>query len=189
MNTKHFFYTIASVTIATVIAAGPTVAQDQQSSTAEETPRFIQKFDKDGDGRVSADEFPNRFQLLDINEDGYIDAEEAPTRHKNGKRRGGKQFARFDTDGDGKLSQEEFPGPDDRFTEMDTDGDGFLSKADMAAGKHRRGPARDDKDGDGRVSKEEFSGPADIFERLDANGDGYIDRGEGRCGRPEADPQ
>ena len=183
MNTKHFCYTLASAAIAAIIAAGPVAAQDQESSTADETPKFIQRFDKDGDGRVSSEEFPTRFQLMDVNGDGFIDAEEAATPHRRGKPHGGRRLARFDTDGDGQLSLEEFPGPDDRFAEMDTDGDQFLSKAEMAVGKRRGGPARDDKDGDGRVSKEEFSGPAEMFDRLDTNGDGYIDGGETRCGR------
>ena len=183
MKMARFYYTIASTAIAAIITAGPAAAQDQESGTAGEVPRFIQRFDQDGDGRVSAEEFPTRFQFLDNNDDGFIDATEAPVPPPRGKRRKGPLFPRFDTDGDGKLSLEEFPGPDDRFGQMDTDGDGFLSKAEAAAGKRRGGPGRDDSDGDGRVSKAEFSGSDEVFDQLDANGDGFIDRGEIRRGR------
>lgn len=43
--------------------------------------RFIQHFDRNGDGLVSEDEFPgpaDHFDELDINGDGYIDPSEAP---------------------------------------------------------------------------------------------------------------
>ena len=179
MNKRRFYCTLAVAAIAAIIAGGGTaMAQDPENSTTDQTSKFIQRFDRDADGRLSAEEFPTRFQVLDTNGDGFIDSAEAPGPHGRGKRRGGRMFARFDADGDGQLSKEEFPGPEDRFAEMDANGNGFLTKTELAAGKRRGGPGRDDKDGDGRVSKEEFSGPAEMFEQLDTNDDGYIDRSE-----------
>ncbi len=42
---------------------------------------FIERLDRDGDGRVSRSEFdgpPNRFDSFDTNHDGYISRDEAP---------------------------------------------------------------------------------------------------------------
>lgn len=39
---------------------------------------FCQKFDKDGDGKVSQEEFMSEFIRLDQNGDGFITADEAP---------------------------------------------------------------------------------------------------------------
>jgi len=97
-----------------------------------------------------------------------------------------------DRDGDGKVSRDEFPGPDEHFTLIDLDGDGFINQnearqAPRPDGQGGRVPGRfyeDDADGDGVVSRTEFSGPADHFERLDLNGDGAIQESEARQGPP-----
>lgn len=56
------------------------------------------------------------------------------------KRRGGSQgrpptkeqlFSQFDTDKDGRLSQEEFPGPDAHFTKLDKNSDGYLDEDEV----------------------------------------------------------
>ena len=39
-------------------------------------------------------------------------------------------FADHDANKDGKLSKDEFPGPDGIFDQMDADGDGFISEAE-----------------------------------------------------------
>ena len=52
--------------------------------------RFINRLDKNGDGKVSAAEFKgpeNRFKQFDKNNDGYITVEEAPTGPPNEKKR------------------------------------------------------------------------------------------------------
>ncbi len=40
-------------------------------------------------------------------------------------------FESLDTDGDGRMSKDEFPGPDSFFSSMDKDGDGYLSEGEM----------------------------------------------------------
>jgi hypothetical protein len=97
-----------------------------------------------------------------------------------------------DQDGDGKISKEEFPGPEEHFTRIDQDGDGFINenearKAPRPEGQGGRVPGKfqeDDADGDGVVSRTEFSGPSDHFDRLDLNGDGAIQESEARQGPP-----
>ena len=98
-----------------------------------------------------------------------------------------------DQDGDGKVSKDEFPGPDEHFTRIDLDGDGFSSeeealKAPRPKGQGGRVPGKfqeDDADGNGEVSRTEFSGPAEHFDRLDLNGDGAIQESEARQGPPK----
>ena len=105
----------------------------------------------------------------------------------------GGMIAHDDRDGDGRVSKEEFPGPDEHFTRIDLDGDGFISREEaLQVSRPREQNGRvpgkfkeDDADGDGVVSRTEFSGPADHFERLDLNGDGAIQESEARQGPPQ----
>ena len=171
----------------TVSFAQPSASDDGATS------RFIQRFDKDGDGSVSKEEFPGRperFSRLDANGDGMIDSTEAPQgrrHHGKGKR---NLIEKFDKNGDGVVSKDEFPGREECFADMDTNGDGSLDSSEAA---NKRCPKWDkggnfiqnlDKDNDGKVSKEEFPGPEARFAQLDANADGYIDSSEAPKGPP-----
>jgi Ca2+-binding EF-hand superfamily protein len=163
----------------------------QQSASGGGGSRFIQQFDRDGDGKVSKDEFPGpqeHFTSLDVNGDGYIDATEAPKGPHPGMK-GGGFIQRFDKDGDGKVSREEFPGPQEHFTSLDVNGDGYIDATEAPKGPHpgMKGGGfiqRFDIDGDGKVSREEFPGPQEHFTSLDVNGDGYIDATEAPKGPP-----
>jgi len=170
-------------------------AQTSASGDGTES-KFIQRFDKDGDGTVSKEEFPgpqDRFTKLDSNGDGVIDAGEAPTgRPHHGKGRG-NIIHKFDKNGDGQVSRDEFPGPDECFASLDTNGDGNIDATEAAQTPGRPCPQwkrggnfiqKFDKDGDGKVSKDEFPGPEERFTRLDSNGDGYIDSSETPKGGP-----
>jgi len=171
--------------------AGTSLAQSSASS--DSSSRFIQKFDKDGDGKVSKEEFPGseeHFNQLDVNGDGYIDASEAPKGPPPHGMMGGDFIQRFDKDGDGKVSKAEFPGSEEHFNQLDANGDGYIDASEAPKGPPHHGMMggdfiqRFDKDGDGKVSKAEFPGPEEHFNQLDVNGDGYIDATEAPKGPP-----
>jgi hypothetical protein len=91
----------------------------------------------------------------------------------------------FDRDGDGRISREEFPGPDCRFRRLDRDGDGCVSAAEAPPGapgmRHPRGLLqRMDGDADGQVSRDEWLAR---FQQLDRNGDGFLGAAELPTGR------
>jgi len=107
-----------------------------------------------------------------------------------GRRGGGDVWSRissWDTDGDGKVSKEEFTGPDRFFERLDTDGDGFVTEEEakaMRRGGGRRSGQGDqakrmatqfDKDKDGKVSEAEWQA---FFKKADENEDGVLDSGE-----------
>lgn len=148
---------------------------------AERRREHLKAMDTDGDGRVSKEEWQGRmpFERLDQNGDGFLDAKDregmrrpasdAPGRGGDGKAPGQRRrgrglspeaLSRFDTDGDGKVSADEFPGSQERFERLDLDHDGFLTKADLpeapASKPDRQATAPDrprpvDTNGDGKI--------------------------------------
>jgi len=116
---------------------------------------FIERFDANKDGKVAKDEFPraDMFDQLDANEDGFIDEDEAPTGPPGGGRgrpqtQGGEQgqgrvgdqpgaggfMGMFDKDKDGKVTKEEFTGPENMFDQLDANGDGAITEDEAPTG-------------------------------------------------------
>ncbi|MEM8929792.1 MAG: hypothetical protein AAGE94_01385 [Acidobacteriota bacterium] len=107
---------------------------------------------------------------------------------------------RFDIDGDGQITNEEFDSQNDRFTRMDRDQDGVLTAADFegieARGRtdRRRGPRgpamhlmrQADINQDGELARDEWTG---YLATLDSNTDGSIDRSELEAARPADAPE
>lgn len=91
----------------------------------------------------------------------------------------GQQFLReYDTNGDGKISKEEWA---DAFAKMDLDGDGFVTQEELQkfAEQQREQYWKSlDKNADGAISRDEWPGREQGFNRLDTNGDGSISKEE-----------
>jgi Ca2+-binding EF-hand superfamily protein len=105
-------------------------------------------------------------------------------------RGGGWMMKRFDADGDGVVSLQEFQAAGDAmFARLDADGDGRISAEEWAATGRGRAErmaqyraarfANLDADGDGYVSRPEFDNARMArFNALDVNGNGVIDADE-----------
>lgn len=91
-----------------------------------------------------------------------------------------QRMQRFDSDGDGKVTREEFRGPARMFDRFDKNADGVITQNEA----RRRGSdslqRAADTDKDGKVSKEEWTA---LFDRMDTNGDGTLDPTEFRTPR------
>ncbi|MFS1422875.1 DUF1566 domain-containing protein [Shewanella sp. 10N.286.48.B5] len=64
------------------LTGSTTQKQNNKIKSSTQSNKFINRFDKDGDAKVSASEFKagtKRFNHFDKNKDGYITADEAPT--------------------------------------------------------------------------------------------------------------
>lgn len=99
--------------------------------------------------------------------------------YAHGPRGHHKFFERMDSDGDGRVTQEEWSATKlERFEKGDLDGDGRVTPEEMQQARQAHRAARfakKDADGDGLLSPEEVSWmDADRFAKKDADGDGYL---------------
>lgn len=96
------------------------------------------RMDINEDGIISGDEWvgPEEvFLAIDSNEDGSLSEDEliaAGDKHREEREVRGEP-GRIDTDCDGVISSDEWPGETDKFNEIDTDGNGELSRDEMHA--------------------------------------------------------
>lgn len=115
----------------------------------ERGSRMLDRFDTDGDGRISMSEFqPPRagamLERADTNEDGMVTLEEAEQHHQEMMAERLEQMKqRMDT------MQARMR---DHFTEMDANGDGAVTKDEARQSAF----SRIDKDSDGFLTPEEF---------------------------------
>jgi Ca2+-binding EF-hand superfamily protein len=153
----------------------------------------IREMDKDDDGAVSREEYTGpdpAFDRLDADKDGRLSREELD---RVGRVLGnpagpiGARIREMDKNADGKVSKDEFAGPEPAFDRLDTNKDGVLSPDDAPSGPGRpaatESPARPitrrlkraDTDGNGQLSRDEFRAvEADLFGWIDADGDGSV---------------
>lgn len=86
--------------------------------------------------------------------------------------------ARYDADGDGKVSRGEFPGSETDFARLDRNHSGSIDSADFDWSEHALAASPGsmlyrmaDTNGDGRVVREELLA---LFERADSNSQGFL---------------
>ncbi len=127
----------------------------------------IEKFnaaDANHDGQLSDDEWPSgrgkrhRYGSIDADKDGNYTLEELHTAHPDLSK---ESYASFDSNSDGKVSQDEVKVSigSKLFENMDTDGDGGISQSEMRTVRSsvtREKFERMDTDGNGLLSKEEL---------------------------------
>jgi Ca2+-binding EF-hand superfamily protein len=104
---------------------------------------MFERADANNDGSVTKDELiaarGQQFAKFDRNSDGYLDSNDVPKRLAERRKQNGggeMQGGQFDTDGDGKVSKEEFiNGPTLIFDRADTDKNNVLDAKELAAAK------------------------------------------------------
>jgi Ca2+-binding EF-hand superfamily protein len=104
---------------------------------------MFERADANDDGSVTREEFVaargQQFTRLDRNSDGYLDSNDVPKRlAERRKQNGGGEMhgGQFDTDGDGKVSKDEFiNGPTVIFDRADADKNNVLDAKELAAAK------------------------------------------------------
>lgn len=110
----------------------------------------FRNMDADGDGQVSSEEFPGQpalFDLLDVDRDGFVSESEMGAAGGRGRGRGrgrgganAPALAEMDSNGDGRVSREEWTGPEQTFDRRDVNEDGFLTQDELGRGRGGRGP-------------------------------------------------
>lgn len=192
----------------------------REGDEPEGAAALLAVLDRDGDGELSRGEIDMAIVVLrrlDENGDGKVATDEMvapPVRRGgppaqargSGDRRGGglPPWDQLDSDGDGKISKEEAPGPmKERFDRLDQDKDGFIDKKEQesvnemfrrqrgggqgrppgeggpGAGMSRGGAfnvlaEKYDKDGDGTITSEEYTRDEQRFAAIDRNRDGKL---------------
>jgi Ca2+-binding EF-hand superfamily protein len=172
---------------------------------------LFQQLDANGDMVIDRGEVPESgrvaFETLlkhaDTNKDGKIEREEYRdllTSLRDSFGTIASRFGELDRNGDGKVTKDEFKGPEPLFARIDADGDGSISKEEAAKFQPAQGAGAGggmlaqrilgmDKNNDGKVSRDEFTGIPANFDRWDANKDGFITRDEIPGGAAAAQPK
>jgi Ca2+-binding EF-hand superfamily protein len=166
------------------VAAGQAPQGNEMGATAEgaqaghDPARFVQRFDKDGNGTVEITELPERMQKwlakADTNQDGKITVDELKA-HAAARRE--EMFKRADKNTDGALSADEVGRRWERLQVADADHNGSVTRAELdqarAEGKLRGGKGHGHGPGDGG-DHACAKGHGNMFEHFDKNKDGAL---------------
>jgi Ca2+-binding EF-hand superfamily protein len=101
--------------------------------TGKDSAHFLAQWDKNRDGQVSSEEFPHerRFAEIDSDNDGVLSKAEIEDAMDKKDREAGYGFLeRFDLNGDGMVTREEFTGPAVAFERADKNHDGVVDAKD-----------------------------------------------------------
>lgn len=165
------------------------------AATADAQARIrFQNMDTNGDGVITRDEWrgsDRAFRNQDWNGDGVLSGDEVRIGARRQPREvvgtSGRQdrFTMLDTNGDGRISRDEWRGNANVFNALDANGDGALTRQE-ALGTTTAGTnpgaddafARIDANRDGAISRGEWRWNTAAFDRLDANRDGRLSREE-----------
>lgn len=147
----------------------------------------LKKLDTNGDGTVTLEEYlkpkEERFAELDAAGNGNLSAEALVGRERAAlEYRIKRMLKRYDADGDGRISKEEFEKPARaRFAKRDFNGDGKISDDELPP-RHGRGDSGDDDrdDNDDAGDKSGSKAPENDGERDVARGDDATGDHEGR---------
>ncbi len=157
-----------------------------QARGGDRLKKALERMDANKDGKISKDEFrgpPEAFDRVDRNKDGFLDEQDLgggkqpgakPNRGRDrGRAQMAKRLRQLDTDGDGRVSRDEYRGPDAFFERLDANANGFIDADEI-----------DQLDG-GAKRKRKISPEAAAarFEQLDKNGDGVLTADDGVPGR------
>lgn len=138
--TRVFLTVSAAVLLAASTSPIPVFADPGGVKMNKQIRMMFERFDTDGDGRISPEEFEDvhmiRFYTLDMDNDGEVLRDEFV--FMRGMRgvpgdRAHEAFDRLDTDGNGRLSVEEFNASrESSFTSLDLNGNGTLSQVEVS---------------------------------------------------------
>lgn len=183
--------TTLGMAMALLLSAGAAGAQDAAKAPAAGNTAvsfFLEQFDSDGDGAVSAEQFvafrKQRYAGTDENKDGSVDVDEYTTEY----------LARLDrrvaTERQAQVEQTRV-----RIKALDTDKDGFISRAEYDASGARafahfessaRQPEARPAPRRSAIDMPSTHTRAGMMEIYDADGDGKVARAEYDHGRDEA---
>lgn len=186
---------ITRLAVFAALSASTAAMAQPADGSSKRFEQMLQKWDANGDGRISLDEYlaaaGAHFQQIDTQNKGAVSAEQiadSPKAQERIERRTAGLVHRLDTAGNGYVTQSEFvAAAQKRFARLDRNGDGKLTPDELDSGRrgqtasgkraqfaqHRFDPL--DANHDGIVTADEFVADAVAkFKELDVAGNGRV---------------